>query len=90
MKNPGWILAIVAALAAGCTMTTPRGDADFGRSHAMMRAQQAGPAPAAAGAGAAGIDGQAARAAMDNYRKDFRTPAPDPYMPQPGGGGSAQ
>lgn len=89
MKNFQRMLAIVTALVAGCTVTTPRGDADFGRSHAMLKAQQAA-APSAAGANASGIDGQAARAAMDNYRKDFRTPAADPTAPPANGGGSGQ
>jgi hypothetical protein len=87
MKNVRWILAIFTALVAGCTVTTPRGDADFGRSHAMLRAQQS-VAPSAAGADVSGIDGQAARAAMDNYRKDFRTPAADPNAPPANGAGS--
>jgi type IV pilus biogenesis protein CpaD/CtpE len=78
MKTQDLMLIVIAASLAGCADTTPRSDAEFGRSSTLIKAQQVANPDAGRNADpAAGLDGEAARAAMDSYRKSLRTPTSD-------------
>jgi hypothetical protein len=83
MKNSMVIVAAVATALAGCSATTPRADARFGAASAAIRTQQtADPGAARSTDTAAGIDGQSARAALNNYRESLRArTAESPALP---------
>jgi hypothetical protein len=69
-----WWLALPAAL-AGCANTTPLLDEEFGSSLRMLRVQQTLNTDASNNRNpVAGIDGKAAKGALDNYRDSFRAP----------------
>ncbi len=71
-------LAMLSALAA-CVQSTPRIDSQFGESVRGAVRQQSIRAPGAANpAPAAGIDGRAARAALEAYERSFAAPVQDP------------
>jgi hypothetical protein len=84
-----YYLAIAAAtglLTACAATTTPQADARFGESVTLLRAQQViHPEASADTDPVAGIDGKAAKGAMDNYRDSFRKPPPE-ATPTIGGG----
>lgn len=68
-------LAMLAASLAGCLSPTPNLDARFGESVTALKAQQTLQPDASRNADpVAGLDGKAAKGAMDNYRDRFRTP----------------
>ena len=73
-------LALPASLAlSGCMQMTPYLDAHFGETVQMAVAGQTLNPEAGATNGdkpVTGIDGQAARSALDGYQKSFRTPPP--------------
>lgn len=67
-------LTLLASL-AGCGVTS-RLERDFGQAERSIMQQQVlhpGPPPSQS---VAGLDGQAARSAYDNYQKSFREPVP--------------
>jgi len=68
--------ALVAGTAlTGCIATTPTSDAQFGRATAMARAQQTlNPDASRNTDPVKGLDGKAAKGALDNYRDSFRVP----------------
>jgi hypothetical protein len=73
-------LAALGLLSA-CAPTTPQWDASFGNAVSTAIAQQtlnpdaySNPDPVS------GIDGRAAREAMDRYQKSFKQPAPQPNV----------
>lgn len=75
-------LALLAAGAHGCTSSTPHWDSQFGMAtRANLAAQTIDPAASANRNPAAGLDGQAARAAVDNYQRSFAKP--DTGQPAP-------
>ncbi|MES2151436.1 MAG: hypothetical protein V4508_16795 [Pseudomonadota bacterium] len=84
--NRNHLLAVLSLL-AGCAPTTPRWDSQFGQSARATRAiQVANPAPGMQDT-PAGMDGQAARAALLRYEQSFVTPPPPPASLQIGIGG---
>lgn len=67
---------LVLAVTSGCG-TTPALDRNFGRSVALLRAQQVvSPQAALNRDPVAGMDGKAANAAYDSYQKSFTAPVP--------------
>ena len=80
LPPPGARAVLACALAAAlcaCRSTTPRLDREFGQAVRLATAQQVlDPAAARNARAPAGIDGQAAKSAYDNYQKSFREPAP--------------
>ena len=78
-----------ALLLAGCASTTPQWDAQFGLSaRATLAAQVGDPAAARKARAPAGLDGQAARAAQQQYEASFAAAAPPPPSLSIGIGGS--
>ena len=76
---------------AGCTNTTPNLDAKFGDAVNQAKAQQIiNPDASRNTDPVAGIDGQAAKASIDNYHKAYESPtaAPSGSIGTIGGGGS--
>ena len=71
-----------AALLAACASSSPQWDARFGESvRGAMAAQVADPAAARNQNPVAGLDGKAARAALERYEHSFTTPpAPPPPL----------
>ena len=72
-------LTSVLALAAlaGCASTTPHLDSKFGQAVNAAKAQQTIDPEAAKKADAAvGVDGAAAKEALDRYRESFKSPPP--------------
>ena len=68
-------LALLAWGAHGCMSSTPQWDQRFGAAtRANMAAQTIDPAAATNRNPAAGLDGRAARAAIDNYQRSFARP----------------
>lgn len=68
-------LAMLAASLAGCLSPTPVLDSRFGESMTALKAQQTlNPDASRNDDPVAGIDGKAAKGALDNYRDRFRTP----------------
>ena len=78
-----------AALLAACASSSPQWDARFGASvRDAIAAQVANPAAARNQDPVAGLDGKAARAALERYEQSFSTPpaAPPPMSISTGGG----
>lgn len=76
-RNLSTMIAIAGLVTlGGCVATTtPRMDARFGESVTMMRAQQTLDPQASANTNlVTGIDGKAAKGALDNYHDSFRKP----------------
>ncbi|MEG0043502.1 MAG: hypothetical protein RR763_17675 [Massilia sp.] len=74
---------LLACGAQGCISTTPQWDSQFGAAtRANLAAQTIHPAAGASRNPAAGLDGRAARAAIDNYERSFAPPAPGPPAPK--------
>ena len=68
-------LALLACGAPGCVSTSPEWDARFGAAtRSNLAAQVLDPSGAASGNPALGLDGRAARAAIDNYQRSFARP----------------
>lgn len=75
MKTTALVLAGLAAL-AGCS-STPQYDARFGDTVRQSRvAMTVNPAGSAMNDPVAGIEGQAAKEAMNRYYETFKTPPP--------------
>ncbi len=73
------VLAGAVALAAlsGCASTTPQLDSKFGQAVNAAKAQQTIDPDAARKADpGTGIDGAAAKEAVDRYRESFKSPPP--------------
>lgn len=69
--------AMLVLLASSGCATTPMLDKNFGKSVALLRAQQIVEPQAALNRDpVAGMDGKAANAAYETYQKSFTAPAP--------------
>ncbi|AOJ82877.1 MULTISPECIES: hypothetical protein [Burkholderia] len=85
-------LVLAASLAAslgGCMTSTPVWDSRFGDSvRTVMQAQIIDPHAAEHAKSAAGVDGRAAAAALDNYDRSFQQiePTPNAFVIGVGGG----
>ena len=66
----------LAALVAGCASNTPRLDSQFGVAARTTLSQQIIHPGVPASQAVAGVDGQAAKSAYDNYQKSFKEPVP--------------
>lgn len=78
---------LLALLLAGCGSPTPMLDERFGSAVlANKRAQYLHPDAGASAARPAGLDGTAARAAVQRYDKGFESPAPTIDVINIGGG----
>lgn len=67
--------AAAACLLSACASTTPNWDAQFGDSVRILNAQQVARPQAAANADpVSGIDGRAARAAVERYERSLPEP----------------
>lgn len=82
--------ALLAAIAVGCATTTPNLDESYGKAVNAAKAQQTINPDASQNIDpVAGVDGQAANAAVDLYHKSFVTPPPTTNIFNIGiGGGS--
>lgn len=68
-------LVLLACGAQGCISTTPQWDSQFGAAtRANLAAQTIDPTAGASRNSAVGLDGRAARAAIDNYERSFAQP----------------
>jgi type IV pilus biogenesis protein CpaD/CtpE len=68
-------LALLACGVQGCVSTTPNWDSRFGNAtRDNLAAQVINPAASANRNPAVGLDGSAARAAVDNYQRSFARP----------------
>jgi hypothetical protein len=68
----GGASALMIATLAACTHTTPRLDSQFGSAVRTTLARQVlNPDAGAPAAAAAGMDGRAARAALERYQSSF-------------------
>lgn len=80
-------------LLTACAPTTPRFDGQFGEAVNLARAQQTldKDAPVKnAHKGSPGLDGRAAKSAVDNYQKSFKAPEPTPNVFTIGVSGTSQ
>ena len=76
------VLALLAFGAPGCTSSTPHWDKQFGAaSRANLAAQTIDPGASGNRNPTLGLDGPAARAAIDNYQRSFARP--DTGQPAP-------
>lgn len=81
------VLAALAALASGCTTTTPQLDAVFGQAVREARtAQTLYPQASASTRPVLGLDGAAAAAAQQRYQASFQTPPQTFEISNIGGG----
>ncbi len=85
------LIAVAIAALAGCAANTPNLDAHFGEAVRTARAQQTinpdgprNPDPVA------GLDGRAAKSAMDTYQDSFKAPPPTFNVINIGGGITGQ
>lgn len=69
-------IAAALSLSAGCAPVAPRVDSDFGKSLTALKAYQTINPQASANTDNPGMDGRAAKEAIDRYYKSFTTPAP--------------
>lgn len=68
-------IAGIVALSGCVATTTPETDARFGEAMSMMKAQQTlNPDASRNTDPVVGLDGKAAKGALDNYRDSFRKP----------------
>lgn len=73
----GMTIVGVLALAACTATTTPRTDAQMGESLNLLKAQQVlNPSASRDADPVSGMDGKAAKGALDNYNESFRKPVP--------------
>lgn len=71
-------MILLAGALTGCMSPTPRLDARFGEASKMLRAQQTlNPEASRNTSPVEGIDGKAARGALENYQDSFRQPSSD-------------
>lgn len=79
-KSIRWAaLVLLACGATGCISTTPDWDARFGTAtRHNLAAQVLDPAAGANRNPALGLDGRAARSALDNYQRSFARPEGQP------------
>lgn len=74
-KTGIWAFAAALALGGCAASTTPKTDARMGEAMLLMRAQQTlNPEASRNTEPVAGLDGKAAKGALDNYRDSFRQP----------------
>ncbi len=72
------MLALAAAMAQGCAQQGPRWEREFGGAvRANLAAQVLDPAAGANADPASGVDGRAARGAIERYQRSFALP-PEP------------
>ena len=82
------LLVAAACLLSACAPTTPQWDANFGNSvRAAVAAQTLNPEASQNPDQVRGMDGRAAREAMDRYQKSFKEPTPQPNVFTIGVGG---
>jgi hypothetical protein len=75
IKTGIWAMAGVVALGGCAVSTTPKTDARMGEAMTLMRAQQTlNPDASRNTEPVVGLDGKAAKGALDNYRDSFRQP----------------
>lgn len=75
-------MACIVVLCGCVASTTPETDARFGEAMTVLRAQQTiNPAASSNTNPVAGIDGKAARGAMENYRNSFGKPPEEGSSP---------
>ena len=74
--TPGMLALLAIATLSGCVATTtPETDARLGEAMTMLRAQQTmNPDASLNTEPVIGLDGKAAKAALDNYSNSFRKP----------------
>ncbi|MDR3390405.1 MAG: hypothetical protein P4L77_01615 [Sulfuriferula sp.] len=84
MKNStlkGMLTALLASLLAGCVAQTPHLDEKFGEAVNTAKAQQIiNPDASQNTDPVAGVDGQAANAAVDRYHKSYERPPAQPNV----------
>lgn len=81
------LIAVAVAALAGCASTTPNVDAHFGEAVRTARAQQTiNPDGPRNRDPVAGLDGRAAKSAMERYQESFKTPPPTFDVINIGGG----
>jgi hypothetical protein len=68
--------AMLLASLAGCASNTPHLDSQFGVAARSTLQQQILHPGVPASQAVAGVDGQAAKSAYDNYQKSFKDPVP--------------
>lgn len=85
-------IAVVFALVSGCVNTgTPRLDDHFGYAVNAAKAQQTiNPDASLNTDPVAGLDGESANSAIDEYKETFVTPPPPPTVINIGGGITGQ
>lgn len=76
------LLSVIALFAlTACAQTTPRADAAFGdKVRIAIALQTINPDASKNTDPVNGLDGRAARDALDRYRKSFKEPAPHPSV----------
>lgn len=83
-------LMILANLLVACTEPAPRYEAEFGNAtRATLNAQIINPDAGKNQDPVAGLDGRAARDAVNNYQKSFAKPEPQPNVFNFGVGGGS-
>lgn len=76
-RRIAWLGLASLACLAGCTSAAPHYEAHFGEAvRQTLQAQVLDPQAAEKAEQAQGVDGVAAREAMQRYRDSFRTPPP--------------
>lgn len=84
------LAAAAACLLSACASTTPEWDANFGNTVRTALAQQVlNPDASKNPDQVDGMDGRAARGALDRYQKSFRQPDPQPNVFTIGVGGGS-
>lgn len=74
-------LILASTALAGCAQTTPRFDAEFGNAtRATFNAQIINPDAGNNPDPVTGLDGRAARDAIDSYQQSFTKPEPTPNV----------
>lgn len=82
------ILSVAMYSLSACAETTPRLEAEFGQAvHSTLNAQIINPEAGNTNDPVAGLDGRAARDAINNYQKSFAKPEPAPNVFTLGVGG---
>lgn len=71
------VMIIALAILSGCGSLSPRVDRHYGEALAHAKAAQTvNPEPAPQAEAAAGLDGKAAKEAVDRYVDSFKAPPP--------------
>lgn len=72
-------VGVLTAGIAGCTSPAPNLDSRFGEAVTILKARQTlRPEASRNEAPVTGLDGKAAKGALENYRDSFRTPPAEP------------